>query len=131
MKGKYTEKVRRSIDIFWLENKFPPTLKDLMEMAGVPSKSHCWAIVGSLENVRLTRDGRPIPLWVEKLFSPKMFIVVADHPCYPDVYLYDTKEEAQSMRQEFIDDLAVEDGDYELTIYIAEVVSQDDLKSYF
>jgi len=70
MSGKYSTQTKSAIDKFWRENKFPPTIRDIMNMVGIPSSSHCRYILKNLEGVRLARNGRVIPLWVDNLFQP-------------------------------------------------------------
>lgn len=70
MGSKYSAQTKFAIDKFWRENKFPPTIADIMSMVGIPSSSHCRYILKNLEGVRLARNGRVIPLWVDNLFQP-------------------------------------------------------------
>ena len=60
-----------------------------------------------------------------------MFIVVADHPYYPEVVVCKTEELAKIERKNFIESLGGKDGSCDLIIYIAEIISQDNLKSYY
>ncbi len=61
--GKYARSIRKAIDEFWRKNSFPPTIRDLMAMCGVPSTSHVAYIVRRFDDVRIVR-GHIIPKWV-------------------------------------------------------------------
>jgi hypothetical protein len=65
-KGIWTDLVEQAIDASWREKAIPPTIRDIMDVTGITSKSVvsyeyrrlCEA--GKIEIVR----GKPIPKWV-------------------------------------------------------------------
>ena len=68
MSGKYDAKMKVAIDVFWRQNKYPPTLRDLMKIVGISSTSVCSYVLRKIEGVRIAKNGRVIPLWVDQLF---------------------------------------------------------------
>ena len=74
MAGKYEAKVKSVVDKFWIENKFPPTLRDIMGMTGIPSTSVCRYVVRNINGIRIARNGRVIPLWVDNLFKNNLVV---------------------------------------------------------
>ncbi|MEG7697778.1 hypothetical protein U2181_15545, partial [Listeria monocytogenes] len=64
--GKYTKKVRGAIDKYWRENHHPPTLRDIMTICNINSTSHTRYIVQRFSDVRIAKNGRIIPEWVDK-----------------------------------------------------------------
>jgi hypothetical protein len=61
-------KVKQAIDKFWLENHYPPTIRDLKAMTGYASTSTIVYHVSRLSGTRIT-NGRIIPLWVDDVFA--------------------------------------------------------------
>jgi hypothetical protein len=57
------------------------------------------------------------------------FIVVADHPYYPQVAYCETLDEAKKERDEFIKDLFTNDGLNDCKVTVAEVINSQDGKS--
>ena len=55
----------------------------------------------------------------------RMLLVVADHPYYPEVYVCKNMEEAETQRKILIEDIASEDGEHDFTVYISEILFQD------
>ena len=74
MKSKYEKSVRESIDLFWMNNHYPPTIRDLMEMVGSPSTHHISVLVDNYKDVRKAKHGRIIPRWVDSLFQNNIVI---------------------------------------------------------
>jgi len=70
MPRKYDAKMKVAIDVFWQQNKYPPTLRDLMKIVGISSTSVCRYVIRHLDGVRIAKNGRVIPLWVDNLFCP-------------------------------------------------------------
>ena len=70
MRRKYDAEMKVAIDVFWRQNKYPPTLRDLMHIVGISSTSVCRCVIRRLDGVRIAKNGRVIPLWVDNLFSP-------------------------------------------------------------
>lgn len=69
---KYSrEEIRKIIDDFWRENHYPPSLRDIMQVSGIKSTFSCRYIVRSLPDIRITKNGHPIPKWVDQLFKEK------------------------------------------------------------
>lgn len=68
MPRKYDAKMKAAIDVFWRQNKYPPTLRDLMAIVGISSTSVCRYVLRHIEGVRIAKNGRVIPLWVDQLF---------------------------------------------------------------
>ncbi len=68
MPRKYDAKMKVAIDVFWRQNKYPPTLRDLMAIVGISSTSVCRYVLRHIEGVRIAKNGRVIPLWVDQLF---------------------------------------------------------------
>jgi hypothetical protein len=62
--GKYDRKVRKEIDIFWRDNHYPPTVRHLMAVCGVPSTSQVFRIMRGFKDVEIVR-GHPIPQWIK------------------------------------------------------------------
>ena len=60
-----------------------------------------------------------------------MFIVVCDHPFYPEVEQCGTLEKAQEIAKKFEDDMFAEDGTFECIITISEVTSKKEFKSNY
>lgn len=60
--------MKAAIDVFWRQNKYPPTLRDLMAIVGISSTSVCRYVLRHIEGVRIAKNGRVIPLWVDQLF---------------------------------------------------------------
>ena len=63
--GKYTKAVREAIDKYWYDNCIPPTIKQLMEMAGCPSMSHVSKILRVLPDIVMV-NRHPVPKWVRE-----------------------------------------------------------------
>jgi len=61
--GKYTELVREAIDRYWAENYIPPTIEQLMEMTGCPSRSHVSKILRVLPDIVMVNH-HPVPKWI-------------------------------------------------------------------
>ena len=69
MDSKYRKIVRQAIDDFWMQNHFPPTIRDLVEMSGgTASTSHIDKLLDTYDDIRIA-NGKPIPQWVDQLFS--------------------------------------------------------------
>ena len=68
MPRKYDAKMKVAIDVFWRQNKYPPTLRDLMAIVGISSTSVCRYVLRHIEGIRIAKNGRVIPLWVDQLF---------------------------------------------------------------
>jgi hypothetical protein len=71
-KGKWDIVFAKALDDYWRENHFPPTLRDLMKGSGVTSTSVATYYLKRMVRfglIRITRYGRPIPLWVDDLFD--------------------------------------------------------------
>lgn len=65
--GVWTRPVTEAIDRYWKENAFPPTMRDVMNMTGISTKS-----IVQYEYRRLAEqgvidiiDGKPRPRWVK------------------------------------------------------------------
>lgn len=52
------------------------------------------------------------------------YIVTVDHPYYPEVYEFDSREKALNTFKEKIDYMHVEDGKYDLTVSFCTVNNQ-------
>ena len=70
MNSKYKQPVRDAIDLFWLNNHYPPTIRDLIDMTGgTASTSHINKIVDEFKDIRIGKKGRIIPKWADTLFD--------------------------------------------------------------
>jgi hypothetical protein len=70
-KSKRYAIVKDAIDRFWIENHYPPTIRDLMEMTGVTSTSVMTYYIKRLPEIRVAKYGRIIPVWVDAVFAPQ------------------------------------------------------------
>jgi len=72
--GKYNDAVLSAIDDYWKENYHPPTIRKLMDMAGIPSTSHTASILRKLKSgglIELFGNAHPIPKWVISAIDSK------------------------------------------------------------
>jgi hypothetical protein len=75
MKSKYKDALRESIDLFWINNHYPPTMRDLIEMVGHNiSTSHVSYLLDGYDDIRRTDRGKVIPKWVDDLFQNNISI---------------------------------------------------------
>lgn len=59
------------------------------------------------------------------------YIVTKDNPYYPSVEYRDSMEEAQKQKHEWLEEMHEEDGTYKAKIIIAEIIEEQDIKTYF
>lgn len=69
MHSKYAEDTRKAINDYWREYHQPPTIREVMAMANIPTPSHAHMIIRGLPNIRIGKHGKPIPAWVDELFE--------------------------------------------------------------
>jgi len=62
-------RMRAAIDRFWMDNHYPPTIRDLMEIVGITSTSVASYYIKRLPEVRQSEHGRIIPQWVDGIFQ--------------------------------------------------------------
>jgi hypothetical protein len=75
MNSKYKKLLRESIDEFWVINHYPPTIRDLIELTGgTASLSHVNKILATYPDIRRSKHGRIIPIWVDELFEKDVMI---------------------------------------------------------
>ena len=67
--GKHDIKTKKAINDFWIENKYPPTLRDIMKLTNITSTSVCRYVVHKMKGIRISKNGRIIPLWVDDMFD--------------------------------------------------------------
>jgi len=69
--SKWEEPLIKALDDFWMQNHYPPAVRDLMQATGITSTSVCIYVLSRLPNVRFTQYGKPIPKWVDAIFEEK------------------------------------------------------------
>jgi hypothetical protein len=67
---RYAE-VKAAIDKFWVDNHFPPTIRDLQQMTGISSTSTVAYYLKRLPEIRMARWGRIIPSWVDDVLTSR------------------------------------------------------------
>lgn len=78
MKSQYFSGARMAIDNFWRKNHCPPTIRDIMDLSGIPSTSMVVKICKYLPGIRCTETGKYIPEWVDELFEKSAALEGAD-----------------------------------------------------
>ncbi len=65
------DKIRTELDVYWATHHTPPTMDELRELSGLPSKSHVSFLLDKLVKEGYVRKHRTkyIPLWVDELFE--------------------------------------------------------------
>lgn len=58
-----------------------------------------------------------------------MYIVTKDNPYYPGVEYFETIEEANTKRDEWLAKLATDDGEYECKVTVARIIETKAFKS--
>lgn len=70
-KRKYDAVVAEAINSFWIENKYPPTLRDIMKITGISSTCTCRYAIRKIDGIRFAENSRIIPKWVDDLFKER------------------------------------------------------------